>query len=200
MRKLKRVLVVCAVVSGVGTAAAQAQGVEFGLGGGLAIPTSNALKGTYKTGYNLQASASFTLPGKFPFGVQLDGNFIRNNVKNVSLKPQKLQIISGTANLVYKFKTSETAAIRPYIIAGGGVYNLDTKDAPAGPGAGSTTKFGVNAGAGFDFKAGPVGAFVEGRFHNVFSSFDAFDTSTSTTTRTAANYVLVTAGIRFGGK
>src|SRR5919112_2032473 len=33
----------------------------------------------------------------------------------------------------------------------------------------SITKFGINAGAGFDFKAGAIGLFVEGRFHNVFT-------------------------------
>jgi hypothetical protein len=51
----------------------------------------------------------------------------------------------------------------------------------------SSTDFGVNAGAGFDFQAGSVGLFVEGRFHNVFS--DGSD----------GTFIPITVGIRFGG-
>ena len=51
----------------------------------------------------------------------------------------------------------------------------------------SQTKFGINAGAGFDIKAGSAGLFVEGRFHDVF-------TSVNNTT-----FIPLTIGVRFGG-
>jgi hypothetical protein len=51
----------------------------------------------------------------------------------------------------------------------------------------SETDFGINAGAGFDFVAGAVGLFVEGRFHNVFTE----DEST--------NFIPITVGVRLGG-
>jgi hypothetical protein len=51
----------------------------------------------------------------------------------------------------------------------------------------SETKFGLNGGAGFDFKAGSAGLFVEGRFHNVF--FPGSD----------LNFIPITVGVRLGG-
>jgi hypothetical protein len=51
----------------------------------------------------------------------------------------------------------------------------------------STTKFGLNAGAGFDFKAGGAGLFIEGRFHDVFTEGED------------VKFIPVTLGIRFGG-
>jgi hypothetical protein len=53
--------------------------------------------------------------------------------------------------------------------------------------SGSTTKFGLNGGVGFDIKAGGAGLFVEDRWHTVF-------TSGSNTT-----FMPITIGIRFGG-
>jgi hypothetical protein len=100
------------------------------------------------------------------------------------------QIIQGTANLVYKFKTSEESKFRPYIIGGGGIYNFKSVggDDVAGPGEGDTsTDFGINAGAGFDFKAGGAGLFLEGRFHNVFGE------------GSDAQFIPITVGVRLGG-
>ena len=51
----------------------------------------------------------------------------------------------------------------------------------------ASTDFGINAGAGFDFQAGAVALFVEGRFHNVFS--DGSNT----------NFIPITVGVRLGG-
>jgi hypothetical protein len=88
---------------------------------------------------------------------------------------------------VYKFKTSEETKFRPYLIGGAGVYNLDVKGDDVPPGVESVTKFGLNGGAGFDFKAGAAGIFVEGRFHNVF------------TEGSNTNFIPLTVGVRFGG-
>jgi hypothetical protein len=52
---------------------------------------------------------------------------------------------------------------------------------------GGTTDFGINAGAGFDFKAGSAGLFVEGRFHDVFTDGGS------------TQFIPITVGIRLGG-
>jgi hypothetical protein len=71
------------------------------------------------------------------------------------------------------------------------VYNLKTTGSSdlgtIASTTGSTTKFGLNAGAGFDFKAGSAGLFVEGRFHDVF------------TTGKDLQFIPITIGIRLGG-
>src|SRR4029450_10199965 len=80
----------------------------------------------------------------------------------------RTQIINGTADLVFTFPTSEETTFKPYLIGGVGIYNVD-RDADASDASDySTTKFGLNAGAGFEVGAGGVTLFVDGRFHNIF--------------------------------
>jgi len=169
---------------------AHAQGAEFSLGAGATIPLSN-FKDVAKTGYHGLVGISFA-PSSFPLGIQIDGQYHRLKQK-ASVGNRTNQIIMGTANLIYKFKTSEDSKFRPYLIGGGGIYNfkLVSGNDVAGPGVGNTgnttTKFGFNAGAGFDIKAGGVGFFAEGRFHDVF------------TNGPNTKFIPVTVGIRLGG-
>ncbi len=51
----------------------------------------------------------------------------------------------------------------------------------------SETDFGINGGAGFDFVAGSLSLFVEGRFHNVFTEGES------------SNFIPITVGVRLGG-
>ncbi|MGH7497773.1 MAG: outer membrane beta-barrel protein [Gemmatimonadales bacterium] len=159
---------------------ARAQGAEFSLGGGLSIPSGTFSDGS-KTGWHGLAAVSFVPTGS-PVGIQIDGAYNQFKSK-VTGSDAKLQLISGTANAVYKFKTSEGSRFRPYLIGGGGVYNAKPKN-PTGT---SQTKFGFNAGAGFDIKAGGVGLFAESRFHDVFTDGPNL------------KYIPITVGVRLGG-
>jgi outer membrane protein with beta-barrel domain len=169
--------------------AARAQGAEFSLGGGVSVPL-----GTFndfaKLGWHGLAGVS-VVPTGWPVGIQVDGSFSQFSIDSVAGFPKssvsgvKEQLIYGTGNLVYKFKTSEESRFRPYLIGGGGVYNSKVKS--NGSSSGSTTKFGINAGAGFDVKAGSAGLFVEGRFHDVFTNGENL------------KFIPITAGIRLGG-
>jgi hypothetical protein len=169
--------------------AVRAQGAEFTLGGGATVPLSDFGDIT-KTGFHGLVGISFA-PSSFPLGIQIDGMYQRLKFEDIIPGGRTSQIIQGTANVVYKFKTSEESTFRPYIIGGGGIYNFKAVggDDVSPPGEGDTsTEFGVNAGAGFDFKAGGAGLFVEGRFHKVFG-----DGSSD------AQFIPVTVGIRLGG-
>lgn len=171
--------------------AVRAQGAEFSLGAGATVPLSD-FSDFAKTGFHGLVAVSFA-PASFPLGFQIDGMYQR--LKNEDIIPgnRTSQIIQGTGNLIYKFKTSEESSFRPYLIGGVGIYNFKqvSGDDVAGPGVGNTgntgTDFGLNGGAGFDFKAGAVGFFLEGRFHNVFN--DGADTK----------FIPITVGIRLGG-
>ena len=176
---LKRVAAV--VLPLLATSGLQAQGAEFSLGGGVGVPL-----GTYddvvKVGWQGTAGISF-VPRSLPFGIQVDGAYAR--FSDETPLDVTSQLIYGTANAVYKFQSSDATRFRPYLIGGGGVYNSKAtgSDAPSG----SSTEFGINLGAGFDFKAGGAGLFVEGRWHNVFFEGDNL------------KFFPVTLGIRFGG-
>jgi hypothetical protein len=163
---------------------ARAQGAEFSLGGGIDLPLSD-FDDAFKMGFHGLAGVSI-VPPAWPVGIQVDGTY--SQYSDDSPADIKEQLIYGTANLVYKFKTSEESRFRPYLIGGGGVYNAKLKgdDVPTGF-ADSQTKFGINVGAGFDFKAGSAGLFVEGRFHDVF------------TDGSNLKFIPITVGVRLGG-
>ena len=168
----------------VGVSTAHAQGAEFSLGGGIDNPLGD-FNDAAKLGFHGLAVVSF-VPEGAPVGFQIDGNY--SQFSDDTPLDVKFQMIYGTANVVYKFKTSETTTVRPYLIGGGGVYNFKTKgdDVPSGVDD-SQTKFGINAGAGFDFKLGSAGLFIEGRFHDVF------------TEGSDLQFIPITLGLRFGG-
>jgi len=168
----------------VGVSTAHAQGAEFSLGGGIDNPLGD-FNDAAKLGFHGLAAVSF-VPEGAPVGFQIDGNY--SQFSDDTPLDVKFQMIYGTANVVYKFKTSETTTVRPYLIGGGGVYNFKTKgdDVPSGVDD-SQTKFGINAGAGFDFKLGSAGLFIEGRFHDVF------------TEGSDLQFIPITLGLRFGG-
>lgn len=161
--------------------ALQAQGAEFSLGGGLGIPLGT-FDDLVKMGWHGTAAVSF-VPRGTPVGIQVDGNF--SQFSDETPFDIKSQLIYGTANAVFKFESSEDSRFRPYLIGGVGVYNSKATGSDALEG--STTKFGINAGAGFDLKAGGAGLFVEGRFHDVFTDGDN------------VTFIPITLGIRFGG-
>jgi hypothetical protein len=166
---------------------AKAQGVELSLGGGISNPLGTFNDAT-KLGWNGLAAFS-VVPTGSPVGIQVDGEYQQFPFDGFSGHER---FLIGTGNLVYQFKTSENSTVRPYLIGGGGVYNFKGTGSSTVSGnlstSGSTTKFGVNAGAGLDFKAGSAGLFVEGRFHDVFTSGKN------------ETFVPITVGVRFGGQ
>jgi Outer membrane protein beta-barrel domain len=191
MRIVSRAVAAVLVTMALSASAARAQGAEFSLGGGLGIPLSN-FDDIAKLGWHGLAAVSFVPTGS-PVGIQIDGQYHQFKLDNDVVGPGSLKdrFIFGTADAVFKFKTAETSPVRPYLIGGAGVYNFKTTGS-SDVGTvistdNSTTKFGVNGGAGFDFKAGSAGLFVEGRFHNIFTSGKD------------VKFIPITVGIRFGG-
>jgi hypothetical protein len=185
MKGFSKCMAAFVLVALLGAPTLQAQGAEFSLGGGIGFP-SGTFDDAAKTGWHGLAAISF-VPNGSPVGIQFDGQY--QQYKLDGFTDTKERFLIGTGNVVFKFKTSEESTFRPYILGGGGVYNFK-QTGSADPGQvleGGTTKFGLNAGAGFDFKAGAVGLFVEGRFHDVFSSGDNL------------KFIPITLGIRFGG-
>jgi hypothetical protein len=167
MKRVFRSVTAFAFVSVVAAWTAQAQTpVQFGVGGGITVRSGRALA-DFKTGWNGQALVRFK-PATLPVGIQIDGNYhqLKFNTDSTAGVKGKLQIWDGTADVVYTFQTAAESQFHPYVIAGGGIYNVKTK-----PDVGvsvSQTKGGLNAGAGFDFNVSSAALYIEGRFHNVF--------------------------------
>jgi hypothetical protein len=161
--------------------ALRAQGAEFSIGGGIGVPLGD-YDDVVKIGWQGTGAVSFA-PRSLPVSIQVDGTF--SQFGGESPLDIKSQLIYGTANAVYRFESSEDSRFRPYLIGGFGVYNSNETGSDAL--AGSATKFGINAGAGFDFNAGGAGLFLESRFHSVFVSGPNLQ------------FIPINLGIRFGG-
>jgi opacity protein-like surface antigen len=188
MSAIRSVVLGAVLMASAGIVPALAQGATFSLGGGLTVPLSDLGEET-GTGFHGLAAVSFQPPGS-PIGIQVDGMFQRLGADDHPVfgdVDASFQIIQGTANAIYKFQTSDQTRVRPYLIGGVGLYNYKFTGDDVPDDSGSETDFGINAGAGFEFGAGPVGLFVEGRFHNLFAENDNL------------NFIPVTVGVRLGG-
>ena len=148
------------------------QGVRFGVGGG---PTF-VLEDGGGTDFHVMGTAAFGGGESLPVSFRIDGQYQLGDAADV---------LSGTANAVYGFTVSEETKFRPYLIGGLGIYNIN----PDADVLDSETKFGINAGAGFNVPVGQGSTrlFAEARFHNVFTSGENL------------NLLPITIGIMFGG-
>ncbi|MEO5588375.1 MAG: outer membrane beta-barrel protein [Gemmatimonadaceae bacterium] len=160
------------------TASAQAvRPITIGVSAGAAIPVGD-LADVFKTGYNGTVSLGFVPIGS-PIGFRVDGMYNKLGSKDEFDFPD-LKIISGNANLVYSLPGT---GISPYLIGGAGVYNF--KADGSGSYSDSETDFGLNGGIGAAFPLSGFSAFVEARYHHVF------------TEGSATQFIPVTFGLRF---
>jgi hypothetical protein len=165
--------------------AAHAQAMSFGLGGGIVVPTGTLSDGN-STGYSGSALVRVQPPAS-PVGFQVDAFYTRFGLEGVD---GHSRMIGGTANAVFAFPGASMA--RPYLIGGLGLYNGKTTIDGLGSSE-SQTKFGINAGAGFDFGLGKAKLFAEGRFHAIMKGVSD---GTSGDEKTA--YMIpLTVGLRF---
>jgi opacity protein-like surface antigen len=174
------------VMAGVSTAAAQrpyemesgsTRPISIGIGGGVSVPVSDYKK-SFDNGFNGQGFIRFNLPG-LPISPRIDFTWQRLDMKDVETGVPGVgtvdgynQILGGLANLTYGLSAGP---IRPYILAGLGVYNLKFQQESEDGGGSfdeSETKFGVNGGAGITFRLGRIAAYLEGRIDNVWTSDD----------------------------
>lgn len=163
-----------------GTSSVQAQytdtesgGVRFLIGGG-----STLALGDFGDGFNNgpHGIVGFAFqPAGFPVGIRIDGMYhrISGDEDALGFDDVNEQIINGTVNAVLSLTTSAETPIRPYVIAGGGIYNYKPVGDDVLDGVDGETDFGINAGAGFDYRASDnLGIFLEGRFHMIFADPD----------------------------
>ena len=127
-------------------------------------------------------------PPVSPVGFQVDAFYTRFGLDGGIDGHSRL--LGGTANAVFAFPGASMA--RPYLIGGLGLYNGKTTITGVGS-SDASTKFGLNAGAGFNFGMGKAQLFAEGRFHAMFKSL----TDPTTGAEKTAYMIPITVGVRF---
>lgn len=136
------------------------------LGGGAAIPVGR-LSDIQATGYNGIVALAVGV-AELPIGVRIDGiyNTLRSRTAPVgSPSSSELRIMGALGNLIFAF--SGTSA-KPYILVGGGLYNVKSDVS----GAKSVNHVGFNAGFGATFGVGPFATFLESRYHTISRKAD----------------------------
>jgi len=163
--------------------------IRIGLGGGMSVPVSHAgdeLKtGVHGQGFLLMNLGRLLHLGALPT-VRLNFGYQQFNYKDeftgaqsgssAALQNAESKILSGVAgfqiNLLH-------GPVRPYLLAGLGAYRIQNSVDSTGTSTDastSSTKFGVDGGAGLAFTLGRIDAYVEGKVQNVYSDQGLIDT------------------------
>jgi opacity protein-like surface antigen len=154
--------------SGAVTHAAQAQAspVAFGITAGATKATGD-LGDAVDLGYHVGGLVQWNGPG-LPIGIRGDVVFHRFSVKDDS---DKEDILAGTVNGVWMFPMDAGAPVSPYLIGGVGYYHIT--ESCTGCSSSSDNKFGLNGGGGISFPLSGFSAFVEARYHHIFTDGSA---------------------------
>jgi hypothetical protein len=156
----------CVAILAISALATQALGQKsfaVAIGGGATIPVGKLGK-AQDAGYHGIVALAMGV-ADLPIGVRLDGIYsVLPNDKQLSPgggpPTWDLRVMGALGNLIFAF--SGTSA-KPYVIVGGGLYNIK----PDTTAAKSENYFGVNAGLGATFGIGPFATFVESRYHSI---------------------------------
>jgi len=130
--------------------------VYFRLGAGVSLPQAD-FADDFKNGFNVTGSAGWH-KWNSPLGLRLDVGYDRFSLKGAS---ENASILSGVGDVTLKIP--QVLAVSPYLVAGGGIYRLNSSVANSE----SVTKGGWNAGGGITFGVGMAKLFIESRYTNV---------------------------------
>src|SRR2546426_805788 len=180
MNRVLQVMLAVTVVSVATVAAVAAQTASFGVGGGLIAPLSNYKDGD-KAGWHVAANVEFAIPLS-PVGVRVDGLYGQTSHK---ADDGKTKLIGGLVSVVWKIPVP-APLVKPYVVAGGGVYNHKVTVPSLGTDS-SESKFAYGVGAGVNVGVGPAHFFAEARYVSV-------RTDPHTT------FTPLTVGVTFGSK
>lgn len=171
----------------IGAATAAAQGMRYGVGGGLLVPIVD-YSDIDKLGWIVGADITYW-PASAPIAIRVEGSYSQTSQKPGAccLTDHQTRIAGGMVDVVYAFgKTANQ--VRPYLLAGVGFYNV--KLSAPGFVSSSDTKVGFGGGAGVAYRVG-TGAtrvFLEGKV------------TTVTVNGVNLASIPIRVGLRFGAK
>ena len=165
------VVLVCTPLAASAQVGVASRFVTVGVGGGMSVPVSEA-GNAFDSGFHMQGFARLNVP-QLPVMPRFDLNFSQFDLKDAVGIPGKNQILAGLANL--QMSVLPLGPVRPYVIAGLGAYHLKTETEGISPESVSSTRFGINGGAGVELNFGRINGFIEGRVDNVFTEKGMID-------------------------
>ena len=171
--------------------------LSVGLGGGGTVPLGD-FANDVKTGWNGLAHVQYQPAGGGPWAVRAEAQYSGAKYTDdflgaVGASPGDNltnNVLSVGASALYHL-SGRDGSVRPYLIGGLGLYRLTAslKDGSGLTVSDSENGFGFSGGAGLRF-GGPVGVFVEARFHQFSVTPKGGDKSTS-------RFIPVSIGVAF---
>ena len=152
--------------------------LRVGFGGGISVPTSDAAD-ALDNGINGQAyllvDTGFLPPLRFNLGYQ------RFDFKQALLAGATghSSILSGVAGI--SVDLLQLGPVRPYVTAGVGGFHISDELDTGGTAqleSTSSTRFGIDGGAGIALRIGRLEGFIEARLQNVYTEAGVIDTKT----------------------
>lgn len=152
--------------------------IGFGVVGGTSSPSGH-LSDLAKSGWHAGAFLELNLP-VVPVGFRLEGAWHQFGDKPLSTGggTTSARIAAGTLNATYTLLP--LPIIKPYFIGGVGEYNVKlSAPRPLPPSGGQAvsvigtttqTKTGINGGVGVRLQLGGFAAFLEARWHDIFTN------------------------------
>ncbi len=177
MKRITFAVAALACLAGVGSL--PAQGVRFGVGGGLLMPMGD-YNTADKPGFIFGAGVVFPV-GTAPVAVRVEGSYSQTSHDGID---GNSKIMGGMASLVYSFTGG--GSVTPYVLGGVGFYNLKVT-IPSFAVDTSVSKIGFGGGGGLRFAMGSASLFVEARYMNIATSGGS------------TSFVPIIAGVSFGG-
>jgi Outer membrane protein beta-barrel domain len=166
---------------------AQAQStrtVSVGVSGGMSVPMGD-LSDSFDAGYNVAGHVYFK-PSTMKLALRGDVSYDSWKGKGSnSVVDAKLSALGVTGNGIF-YVGESTAAMRPYLLVGGGMYRTKSTTTVANIESSSTsTDPGIQGGVGLSFALSGFSTFLEAKYVNVFGDNDSY------------NFVPISFGVRF---
>jgi len=181
---------------------------------GLVMPMGDH-DNLYNAGFNIAGGVEFS-PRTLPVGVRGELGYSRFGAETfrlpdegggeVSIEP-KSSNLAVTLNAIFG-PTVPSTQIRPYAIAGIGLYNTSEGaririDEFRASGSESEASVGFNGGAGVRFHFVGFSSFIEARYHHVLKGRieeQDFEDPEAVIRWTSAGFLPITFGVSFGGR
>lgn len=195
---MSRTMVVLALLGllGAAPAAAQLPGapdkmVQIGIGGGISLPVSHA-KDALKDGFHVRGILEVK-PPMFPIGLRGALGYQKFDLEHAPAGTTGSgNILSGLGGITVGMSLGP---IRPYVTASLGAFRVESKlDSTGTETSAHETKFGIDAGAGVQFKLASLKGFLEARVENVYTD-QGFDTTLLE--KNSTRIIPVTFGLMF---
>ena len=163
---MKRIGLVVVGVALLGASTSAAQGVRYGVGAGLLLPAGD-YHSLDKPGWIVGGDVTHWFASA-SVAIRAEGSYSRTGQKQGAccLSDHKIAMAGGLVDVVYAFGNTADQ-IRPYLVAGVGLYNWRLTAPGFVPS--SETKVGLGGGAGVAYRVGrgSTRLFLEGKVTNV---------------------------------